>query len=162
MKNLNKIIVLFLIGLLVISCKTQRNLSQKTGMESKSDIIFPKGDKITNANFTGTAYLQMLVSHDNDNPTAIGNVTFEPGARTKWHYHPAGQILMVTDGVGYYQEKGQVKKILRKGDIIKCPPNLPHWHGASPDSHFVQVAVTSNNKGAAVWLDAVTEEEYYN
>ena len=122
MKNLNIIIVLFLIGLLVISCKTQRNLSQKTGMESKSDIIFPKGDKITNANFTGTAYLQMLVSHDNDNPTAIGT--------------------------------------LRKGDVIKCPANIPHWHGASPDSYFVQIAVSNNDKGAAVWLDAVTEEEY--
>ena len=158
MYSLFKTILVLVMGQIVLSCQSQNKLPQRSGKEST--FIFPKGDKITNANFTGTAYLQMLVSHDNDNPTAIGNVTFEPGARTKWHYHPAGQILMVTDGVGYYQEKGQVKKILRKGDMIKCPPNLPHWHGASPDSHFVQVAVTSNNKGAAVWLDAVTEEDY--
>ena len=158
MKKSNIVIVLFSIVLLTISCKTHSDSSKMSGI--KSQIIFPKGEKITNTNFTGTVYLQMLIAADSINPTAIGNVTFEPKARTKWHYHPAGQILMVTDGVGYYQEKGQVKKILRKGDIIKCPPNLPHWHGASPDSHFVQVAVTSNNKGAAVWLDAVTEEEY--
>ena len=67
---------------------------------------------------------------------------------------------MATDGVGYYQEKGQPKKIIRKGDVIKCPPNVPHWHGASSDSHFVQVAVTNSNKGVTVWLEAVTEEEY--
>lgn len=158
MKKTNKVIVLFLIVLLTISCKTQSDSSKMAVI--KSEMVFPKGEKITNSNFTGTVYLQRLIAADSINPTAIGNVTFEPKARTKWHYHPAGQILMVTDGVGYYQEKGHVKKILRKGDVIKCPPNLPHWHGAAPDSHFVQVAVTSSNKGAAVWLAAVTEEEY--
>ncbi len=160
MKNWNKIVVVFLFGLLAISCKTQSNSSKRVVMKSKLETIFPKGDKITNANFIGTVHLQMLIASDSINPTAIGNVTFEPGARTKWHYHPAGQILMATDGVGYYQEKGQPKKILQKGDVIKCPPNVPHWHGASPDSHFVQVAVTNSNKGVTVWLEAVTEEEY--
>ncbi|ALR30373.1 hypothetical protein ATE47_07485 [Chryseobacterium sp. IHB B 17019] len=67
----------------------------------------------------------------------MGNVTFEPGARTKWHLHPGGQIILVTGGVGYYQEKGQPKKILHKGDVIKCPPHVEHWHGASKDSYFV-------------------------
>lgn len=153
-----KKIVVLVIGLFVFSCQAQNKLAQKSGMESI--LIFPKGDKITNTNFTGTVYLQMLMAADSVNPTAIGNVTFEPGARTKWHYHPAGQILMVTDGVGYYQEKGQAKRILRKGDLIKCPPNVHHWHGASPDSYFVQVAVTNNDKGNAVWLEKVTDEEY--
>jgi len=78
----------------------------------------------TNANFTGTAYLQMLVAADSLNTTSVGNVTLEAGARTKWHSHPAGQILLVTNGTGYYQEKGQPKKILYKGDVIKCPPNF--------------------------------------
>jgi quercetin dioxygenase-like cupin family protein len=64
------------------------------------------------------------------------------------------------DGVGYYQEKGQAKKILRKGDVIKCPPNIPHWHGASPDVYFVQVAVTNNQNGATKWLEAVTDDQY--
>lgn len=158
MRDLKKIAALVFVGIFVLSCKPQYKLSEKVVMEST--LIFPKGDKITNNNFTGTVYLQMLIAPDSVNPTAIGNVTFEPGARTKWHYHPAGQILMVTDGVGYYQEKGQSKKTLRKGDLIKCPPNVPHWHGASPDSYFVQVAVTTNDKGNAVWLEEVTEEEY--
>ena len=64
------------------------------------------------------------------------------------------------DGVGYYQEKGQSKKILHKGDVVKCPPNIPHWHGASADKAFVQVAVSNNHMGPAVWLEEVTDEEY--
>jgi quercetin dioxygenase-like cupin family protein len=127
---------------------------------SNNELVFPKGEKITNDNFTGTAYLQMLIAADSLNPTAVGNVTFEPGARSKWHLHPAGQILLAVDGVGYYQEKGQPKKILRKGDAVKCPPNVPHWHGASPDTAFVQLAITNNHKGATVWMDVVTDSVY--
>lgn len=160
MKSKRIIIIPFLclaIGLLFLNdVKAQERKTYST----EADTVFRKGVKINSDNFTGTAYLQMLIAPDSFNPTAVGNVTFEPGARTKWHLHPAGQILLVTDGVGYYQEKGQPKKILRKGDVTKCPPNIRHWHGASADTYFVQLAVTNNNKGAAVWLEAVTEEEY--
>ncbi|OLY90592.1 Cupin domain-containing protein [Cnuella takakiae] len=123
--------------------------------------VFPTGNKITNNNFTGTAYLQSLIEADSLNAISVGNVTFTPGARSKWHLHPAGQILLVTDGVGYYQERGQPKKILRKGDVVKCPPNTPHWHGASATEGFVQVAITSREKGETVWMEAVTDAEYH-
>ena len=152
-----KNIAILLIGVIAYSCKPQ-NISAQTASQKSN--IFPQGEKITNDNLTGTAYLQMLVAADSLNATAVGNVTFEPGARTKWHAHPAGQILLVTDGIGYYQEKGQPKKVLRKGNAIKCPPNVPHWHGASADSAFVQVAITGREKGETVWLEAVTDEEY--
>jgi quercetin dioxygenase-like cupin family protein len=122
--------------------------------------IFPKGNKIKSANFKGTAYLQPLMEADSLNPTSVGNVTFEAGAHTRWHKHPGGQILLVTDGVGYYQEQGQPKRIIRKGDVVKCPPNVPHWHGASADTAFVQVAITNRHLGETVWLHEVTEEEY--
>ena len=149
-----------LIVVFAFSCKAQNKSIVSTKMESQKTILFPKGEKITNDNFTGTAYLQMLIAPDSLNPTSVGNVTFEPGARTKWHLHPGGQILLVTDGVGYYQEKGQPKKILRKGDVIKCPPNIAHWHGASVDTYFVQVAITNTQNGVPVWLEPVTDEEY--
>jgi len=130
--------------------------------KKETELVFPKGEKITNDNFKGTVYLQMLIGSDSLNANSVGNVTFEPGARTKWHLHPAGQILLVTYGVGYYQEKGQQKKVLRKGDVIKCPPDVPHWHGASVDSYFVQVAITGREKGETVWLQHVTDIEYNN
>ena len=137
------------------------NHNQKTeNTPQENALVFPKGEKITNNNFTGTTYLQILINADSLNSTSVGNVTFEAGARSNWHLHPAGQILLVTDGVGYYQEKGQPKKILRKGDAIKCPPNVPHWHGASADNEFIQLAITGRQNGPTVWLGRVTDEEY--
>ncbi|NLR82913.1 cupin domain-containing protein [Chitinophaga eiseniae] len=140
---------------------TACNSNQKMEDVKQQDVlIFPQGKKITNGNFTGTVYLQMLADADSLNSISVGNVTFEPRARSKWHIHPAGQILLVIDGIGYYQEKGQPKKILHKGDAIKCPPNIPHWHGASVNSAFVQLAITGREKGETVWLEKVTDVEY--
>ena len=162
MNQIRIIIAVFLFNgaAIVLSSCTHTN-RQETKGESNSNMIFPQGEKINSENFAGTAYLTMLIEADSLNSNSVGNVTFEAGARTKWHLHPAGQILLVTDGIGYYQEKGQSKKILRKCDVVKCPPDVPHWHGASADAAFVQVAVTSRHLGPTVWLEEVTDEEYH-
>jgi quercetin dioxygenase-like cupin family protein len=148
--------------IVIFSCVVNSLYAQEKHINNQpvSNSVFPKGSRIMNSNFTGIVYLQNLMDADSLNPTSVGNVSFEPGARTKWHLHPGGQILLVIDGVGYYQEKGQPKKILKRGDVIKCPANVPHWHGASADSHFVQVAVTNRHLGETVWLQEVTEAEY--
>ena len=135
-------------------------ISSNNTEETTSATIFPKGEKITNDNFVGTAWLSSLVTADSTNDNAVGSVTFAPGARTNWHLHPDGQIILATGGVGYYQEKDSPKVILRKGDVVQCPPHVPHWHGASPDSTFIQIAITGREKGPTEWLQAVTEEEY--
>lgn len=144
-----------------LSCSITE-LKEEKELDKSASLIFPTGNKITNSNFTGTAYLQPLIGADSLNQTSVGNVTFEPGARTKWHVHPAGQIILATEGKGFYQEKGSAKIILRKGDVIKCPPNIPHWHGASSDSMFVQIAITGREKGEPIWLEAVSDDEYLN
>jgi quercetin dioxygenase-like cupin family protein len=143
---------------LIITCVTILLVSCKTAKDTTT--VFPKGAKITNDNFFGDAWLYQMVLPDSINQTAVGNVTFAPGARTKWHLHPNGQILLATEGVGYYQEKGSAKRMLRKGDVVKCPPNVPHWHGASHDQQFIQVAITNALNGPVVWLQPVTDEEY--
>ena len=158
--NFKNIAILFLVGTVSLSCNAQNESAQTTRTGSQNPIIFAKGEKITNDNFIGTVWLNNLVQADSLNQDAVGSVTFEPGARTKWHMHPSGQIILALDGVGYYQEKGQSKVILRKGDVIKCSPNIAHWHGASPDMPFIQVAITSRQNGPTVWLQAVKEEEY--
>ena len=155
------VIVVIFLGILVPACTQGTDKGMATPALVK-DSVFRRGGKITNDNFKGNAYLKMLMSADSVNQTTVGNVSFEPGARTKWHLHPAGQILLVTDGVGYYQEKGQLKKILHKGDVIKCPPNIVHWHGASIDTSFIQLAITGREKGETVWKEDVTNEEYKN
>jgi len=125
-------------------------------------MTFPRGEKITNNNFIGNAWLYQMIMPDSLNPIQVGSVTFEPGARTNWHLHPGGQILLITDGTGYYQEKGSPKRIIKKGDVVKCPAKVPHWHGATKDDMLIQIAITNTHKGAPVWLEPITDEEYNN
>ena len=125
------------------------------------NIIFPKGEKAPADYFTGTVSVKVLVPNDSTLNCQIGNVVFEPGARNNWHTHPGGQILLATNGIGYYQEKGKPIQLLRKGDVVNILPDVEHWHGASPDSEFTHIAVNTNTqKGIVVWLQRVTDEEY--
>jgi quercetin dioxygenase-like cupin family protein len=145
----------------IVACNNEvQTESSATG--ASDSLIFSKGEKITNDNFTGTAWLNNLMQADSTNQNSVGSVTFEPGARTRWHIHPAGQIILALSGVGYYQEEGSPKVILNKGDVIKCPPNIAHWHGASAEIEFIQVAITGREKGETLWLEAVSDEEYHS
>ncbi|MBV5348807.1 cupin domain-containing protein [bacterium] len=134
------------------------------GSPAKHDVskgIFPEGNQGPATTFTGKVYYLGLVEADSIYTTAVGNVYFEPGARSHWHTHPAGQILVITDGVGYHQIKGQPRQTLHKGDIVKCPPNTLHWHGASQDTGMQQMYILPNTgKGIVDWKEAVTDEVY--
>ena len=112
--------------------------------------------------FTGQTYLNMLCARDNVYNSSIGNVTFEPKARTNWHKHSGGQILLVTAGEGRYQERGKDIQILKPGDVVKIAPDVEHWHGAGPDGMFAHISIEPNipNNGAT-WLEPVTDEEYF-
>ncbi|MFI5156633.1 MAG: cupin domain-containing protein, partial [Chitinophagales bacterium] len=113
--------------------------------------------------FTGTAWVKSLVPADATWNTSIANVVFEPGARNSWHQHSGGQILIVTAGTGYYQEKGKPKKIIRAGDVIKILPGVVHWHGAGPSTEMTHLAVNTNTQNGIVeWMEKVTDEEYKN
>ena len=111
--------------------------------------------------FTGTTHLNLLVERDDVWNSSIGNVTFDRGARTNWHKHSGGQILLVTAGEGRYQERGKDIQILKKGDVVKIPPNVEHWHGASSDSEFAHISIEPNiPNNETTWLEPVTEEQY--
>ncbi|HMG67792.1 MAG TPA: cupin domain-containing protein [Chitinophagaceae bacterium] len=126
-----------------------------------ADNIFPRGDKAPSNYFTGNAWIKSLVPNDAGFNCVIANVVFEPGARNNWHTHPAGQILIVTDGRGYYQEKDKPIRVIHKGDVVQILPDVMHWHGATPDSQLAHIAININHpKGAVVWLEKVTDEEY--
>jgi quercetin dioxygenase-like cupin family protein len=126
-----------------------------------NDSLFPKGDKLPNEYFTGNAFLKPLLSKDANNNFVMGCVTFEPGARTVWHTHPKGQVLIVTDGKGWYQKKGEPAQAIQKGDVINIPENIEHWHGASLETKMAHIAITNYKEDVnVVWLNPVTEEEY--
>ncbi|MCW3465150.1 cupin domain-containing protein [Chitinophaga nivalis] len=152
--------VMLLLMIVMYACGDEEK-PPKVVQEQLPDTMFPHDKTIINGNFTGTAWLQMLVPFDTVYNTSIGNVTFHPGARSHWHFHPGGQILLITHGEGYYQEKGATRRVIRAGDVIKCPPHVIHWHGASNDSTLTHVAIGPNTqRGPVVWLQPVTDEEY--
>lgn len=126
---------------------------------TKNGLIFPKGDKneAYAQYFIGQSYLSNLV-HDSELPFGVGQVTFEPGCRNNWHIHKAGyQILLVTDGEGWYQEEGKAAQTIQAGDVIVTRDGVKHWHGAKKDSWMSHIAITA---GQAEWLEPVTDEIY--
>ena len=130
---------------------------------SSDELPFPLGQEVRGV-FTGTGYLQSLIVRDDlYNFPSTNNITFEPGARSGWHTH-GGMIILVTAGVGYYQEEGKPAQIIRKGDILEIPAGVLHWHGATPYSWFSQIVIwdTSWSFVGGPAGRPVTDEEYYN
>lgn len=123
--------------------------------------IFPQGERAPSEYFTGNVWVKPLVPDDRTFNCVIGNVVFEACARNNWHTHPGGQVLIATEGTGYFQEKGKPIRKLQKGDVVTIAPDIEHWHGASPDSGFTHIAITTNTQeGVVVWLRRVSDEEY--
>lgn len=113
-------------------------------------------------NFTGQVRVDPLFRADKDISVSAAYVTFEPGARSAWHTHPAGQRLIVTSGLGLTQQEGQPVQTIRPGDVVSCPPGVKHWHGAAPGSAMTHLAVTGIVAGNSVqWMEKVTEEQYH-
>ena len=108
--------------------------------------------------FVGQSYLNMLTKEG----VGVANVTFEPGCRNNWHvHHKGGQILLVTGGRGYYQERGEEAQELLPGAVVSIPAEKVHWHGAAPDSWFSHIAIEVPAEGVSnEWLEPVSDEEY--
>lgn len=111
--------------------------------------------------FTGTVRIDPLFPVA-DPARASGNlVTFEPGARTNWHTHPLGQVLIVTSGLGLVQREGGPVEEIRPGDVVWFEPGERHWHGASPTVAMSHIAVQESLDGKAVdWLELVADQDY--
>jgi quercetin dioxygenase-like cupin family protein len=111
--------------------------------------------------FSGTVRIDPLFQTPAPARSVGGSVTFEPGARTAWHTHPLGQILIVTSGSGLTQCAGGPVVKIQPGDVIWCPPGHKHWHGASPTTAMTHIAITEALDGKVVdWLEKLTDEEY--
>ncbi len=109
--------------------------------------------------FTGKSYLKPITT---ENGVPMYNVTFEPKCRNNWHiHHKGGQILLVTQGRGWYQEWGKPAQELHPGDVVNIPAETKHWHGAARDSWFTHIAVEVPAEGGSnEWLEPVTDDEY--
>lgn len=125
-----------------------------------SDSLFGLGEENTafEKYFVGKSYLKPL----NIDGVGVYNVTFEPKCRNNWHiHHKGGQILLCTDGVGWYQEWEKPARKLVPGDVVYIAPEVKHWHGAGADEWFTHIAIEIPAEGANnEWLEAVEDDEY--
>lgn len=112
--------------------------------------------------FTGRVRVEPIWPANAQISASGGMVTFEPGARSAWHTHPAGQRLLVVSGVGLTQAWGKPVQEIRAGDTVWCPPGVKHWHGAAPTSAMSHLAVTGTANGKNVeWMEKVSDEQYH-
>jgi quercetin dioxygenase-like cupin family protein len=112
--------------------------------------------------FTGRVRVDQLFKAPAPSRSSGSYVTFEPGARSNWHTDPLGQTLICTAGCGYVQSEGGPVRNLRPGDVVWCPPNEKHWHGASPTTAMTQIAIQEELNGKVVeWMERVTDEQYH-
>ena len=112
--------------------------------------------------FTGEARIKPIHLEARE-PSRVTSalVTFEPGARSNWHRHPLGQLLIVTSGTGWTQIEGEERVEVGEGDSVWCPPGQKHWHGATATTAMSHIAIQEELDGKNVeWLEKVTDEEY--
>jgi len=133
--------------------------------EAQKMEVSPNGSRPTAAApaeyFTGSVLLEPLFGAKDGMPATGGLVTFAPGARSAWHTHPAGQLLIVTSGTGWLQEEGGAKREIKPGDVIWTPPGVKHWHGATTINAMSHIAITNMVNGKNVeWLEKVSDEQY--
>ncbi|MBB6092393.1 4-carboxymuconolactone decarboxylase [Povalibacter uvarum] len=113
------------------------------------------------SNFTGEVSLASSFKGTGDSRIGGATVTFQPGARTHWHVHPIGQLLVVTDGEGWVQAEGEPVRAVKKGDVVWTAPGVKHWHGAKPTQAMTHVAASETSAGSTVrWLEPVTSGQY--
>ena len=133
--------------------------------EAQGQLVIPAGSRPSSTasgqNFTGNVRIDPAFETQAPQRVYGSYVTFEPGARTNWHTHPLGQTLLVTFGVGLTQEWGGPVQIIRHGDVVLCPPNVKHWHGAAPDTTMTHLAIGERLDGKSVtWMEQVSDEQY--
>jgi quercetin dioxygenase-like cupin family protein len=111
--------------------------------------------------FTGDVQVDILFPANGTAHYSGAYVTFQPGARTAWHLHPAGQHMVVTSGVGLTGTRDGKSVTIKAGDAIWCPPDIDHWHGATPDTPMTHLVLTGELNGQnVIWKEKVADDQY--
>ncbi|HWW38041.1 (R)-mandelonitrile lyase [Pedobacter sp.] len=160
LKKLKPMLLVISLTILTTACNNHKN-ENKMSAENNSS-IFPLGNPGSSDWFSGEVHVQTLVTPQQmENLYNVGQVTFSPRGRTHWHTHPIGQVLLITEGKGWYQERGKPAQKLTKGSTVAIPKGVEHWHGAAADSKMVHIAISNMLNGNNVtWTTPVTDDEY--
>ncbi len=132
--------------------------------EDSAQKVFRAGSRTSTQvkaeNFAGKAWSDPVFQAPSPARAYGAFVTFEPRSRTNWHTHPLGQTLLVTSGKGITQEWGKEPTIILPGDVVVCPPNVKHWHGAVNDTGMTHLAISERDDKPVKWADKVNDDEY--
>jgi quercetin dioxygenase-like cupin family protein len=118
-----------------------------------------EGVKAPNTHYIGEAWLNSLLRADESLNYNITKATFRANSTLDWHKHTSPQVLIIVDGEGYYQEKGKEPVKLKVGDVLKCEPDIEHWHASSKEKDVTYLAIYS---GETIWTTVLSQEEYDN
>jgi 4-carboxymuconolactone decarboxylase len=159
-----RFLVLALVACSTLSGTTSDAQAQHADRGDSIQVI-PQAARTVNpgaaANFTGQAQVEQLFGSHGGSRITGGIVTFQPGARSAWHTHPLGQILIVTAGTGLVQQWSSPARTMRTGDVVWIPAGIKHWHGASPSSSVTHIAIQEVVDAHNVeWLETVSDEQY--
>ena len=163
---MKQIIILVIIAQLLLSTQVFANTDTTNEPAATRQIQIVKSGalpsyKVSTEHFTGNARVDPLFTANDTARYSGGYVTFDPGARTDWHTHPAGQRLIITAGVGWVQEWGGPVVEVRPGDAVWFPAEVKHWHGAAATSSMTHIALSGILEGKSVqWMEKVTNEQY--
>ena len=146
------------LGCANITCAEEAKMQKTQEVVKAGSLGGFKGDSKI---FSGEVSVKMLFKSDYYRSFGGGEVTFSPRARTAWHTHPAGQTLIVTQGKIYTGTKAGITQIAKVGDVVLCPPDVEHWHGAGLKEKGVHIALTHEKNGKNVtWLELLSDTEY--
>lgn len=153
-------------GLLLAAAAVPRGHAQSPPVPTAARIVIARDGagparKAPAENFTGTVTVAPVFRAGDGSTTSGSFVTFQPGARTAWHTHPEGQTLIVTAGTGWVGGWGAPVREMRTGEVVRIPPGVKHWHGATQTSTMTHVAIQDSRDGKPVdWLEKVGDEQY--
>ncbi len=118
-----------------------------------------EGVKAPNTHYIGEAWLNSLLTADEDFGYNMTKATFRANSTLDWHKHASAQVLIYVEGEGYYQERGKEPVVLKKGDVIKCEKNTEHWHSSTKDSMVTYLALYGGSE-PTTWTEVLTQEYY--
>ena len=151
---MTRLTVIVVAGALCIAASAEEQI-EITPIEARTTIRGPERA------YTGAAIAEVLFGAAGRSRLTAVEVTFEPGAHTAWHNHPAGQYLVVTSGVGWVQQRGGERREIRAGDVVWTPPGVAHWHGATPNHAMSHLAIWEFVDGSGGELfEHVSDEDY--
>jgi len=155
----------FLAAIAISFCLLASGAHSQTSKDQGAIRIMRSGSQPTRQapaeNFTGSVRVDQLFQANAPARATGSFVTFELGARTAWHSHPLGQILIVTAGTGRVQRWGDPVEEIHQGDVVWIPPGQKHWHGAAPKSSLAHIAIVEQLDGKSVdWMEKVSDAQY--